>query len=75
MECLRQYSVEGHIGCDESDGGMIGWGREKMFCVHRQSSWDNSFSGYQIMNWLSGNVFVFTIVCMRYRLPGDIERQ
>ena len=44
----------------------------KIFREHPHSTWDNYFSGDQIINWISGNVFGATMTCRRDRLPGEI---
>ena len=46
---------------------------KKIFFEHPQSTWENYFSGDQIMNWICGNEFGATIMFRRDRLPGDIE--
>ena len=52
-----------------------GWegDERKTFCEHPHSTWENYFSGDQIMNWLGGNGFGSTMTCRRDRLPGEIE--
>ena len=45
----------------------------KIFRKHPHSTWENCFSGDQIMNWIGGNGFGYTLACRRDRLPGDIE--
>ena len=47
----------------------------KIFCEHPHSTWENYFSGDQIMNWLGGNGFGAKMTCRGDRLPGDIEEQ
>ena len=47
-------------------------GETKIFHEHPHSTWYNYFSGYQIMNWLGGNVSGSTMTCTRDMLPGDI---
>ena len=44
----------------------------RIFCEHPHSTWDNYFSGDQIMNWIGGNGFGDTTSFRRYQLPGDI---
>ena len=45
----------------------------KIFCEQPHSTWDNKFSGYQIMNWIGGNGFVDMIMFRGDWLQGDIE--
>ena len=47
--------------------------KRKIFREHLHSTWENYFSGEQIMNWLGGNEFGSTMTCRRDRLPGEIE--
>ena len=67
---MGQYLGEGNHGGSEADGVRIGGGREKMFCEHPQSTWDNYFSGDKMMDLLGGNWFVSTLRYSKYWLPG-----
>ena len=48
-------------------------GEMKIFREDQHSTWENYFSGDQIMNCLGRNVFESTMTCRRDRLLGDIE--
>ena len=48
-------------------------GEREIFCEHPHSTWDNYFSGDQIMNLIGGDLFGATMTCRRDRLPGYIE--
>ena len=45
----------------------------KFFCEHPHSTWDNNFSGYQIMNCICENSFGDMMACMWDRSPGGIQ--
>ena len=45
----------------------------KIFREHPHSTWENYFSGGQIMNWIGRNGFEDTMMCRKYQLSGDIE--
>ena len=45
----------------------------KIFHEHSHSTWNNDFSGDQIINWIGVNGFGATITCMRDRLPGNTK--
>ena len=45
----------------------------KTFHENPHSTWENYFSGDQIMNWLGGNGFGSTMTCRRDWFPADIE--
>ncbi|KAG7370169.1 hypothetical protein IV203_027915 [Nitzschia inconspicua] len=38
------------------------------------TTWDNHFSGDEVMNWLGTNGYSATMTCRRDRLPSDIPR-
>ena len=57
----------------KDDVGRRGGSREKIFREHPHSTWENYFSGDQIMDWLGGNLFGATMSCMRDRFPGEID--
>ena len=46
---------------------------KKILCEHPHSTWDNYFSGYQIIDCLGGYGFEAKMMCRRDWLPGDIE--
>ena len=58
--------------CKERIGG--GWGKN-IWLTHTPSTLDNYFTGDQIISWIGGNGFVYTMACRRYPLPGGIEVQ
>ena len=47
-------------------------GVKKLFQDYPHFTWDNHFSGDQIMDWLGENGFSATMTCRRNRLPKDI---
>ena len=55
----------------EGEGGY----ERKIFCEHPHSTWENYFSGDQVMNWIGSNGFGATMKFRRYHLPGGIGGQ
>jgi hypothetical protein len=47
-------------------------GIPKLFKEHPHMTWDNFFSGDNIMEWLGKEGFGATMTCRRDRLPNDI---
>ena len=47
-------------------------GRRQIFREKPHSTWDNYFSGDQILTWLGENGFGATMTCRRDRLPAGI---
>eukprot|EP00549_Striatella_unipunctata_P025554 CAMPEP_0118723430 /NCGR_PEP_ID=MMETSP0800-20121206/31998_1 /TAXON_ID=210618 ORGANISM="Striatella unipunctata, Strain CCMP2910" /NCGR_SAMPLE_ID=MMETSP0800 /ASSEMBLY_ACC=CAM_ASM_000638 /LENGTH=112 /DNA_ID=CAMNT_0006631853 /DNA_START=360 /DNA_END=695 /DNA_ORIENTATION=+ len=55
--------------------GSTGGDTPKIFCEPPNFTWDNYFSGYEIMDYLGENGFSATMTCRQDRLPRGVKKK